>query len=242
MGNRDELGSRMKLQYENAYRIMLPRRCYVLCRVDGRAFHSYTRGCQKPFDYQLMDDIDATALYLCANVQNVAFSYQQSDEISLLLTDFALPTTDQFFGGNLQKMVSVTTSMATAMFTQLRPDGKMAQFDCRYWTMADPVEVGNYFVWRQKDWERNSVSMVAAQYASHKQLDGKTIADRHEIIHANGDNWTNYPAEAKNGRCSVKRGGKWTRETPPIFTQDWNYLYSLVPEISQLPKEVGNGC
>lgn len=78
----------MKEFYENRTRNFLPRRTYTIIRVDGKAFHSYTRGLVRPFDEKLVNDMDETACYMCKNIQGAKFAFVQSDEISILLTDF----------------------------------------------------------------------------------------------------------------------------------------------------------
>ena len=113
MGNKkDSLGDRMKEFYENRTRNFLPRRTYTIIRVDGKAFHSYTRGLIRPFDEKLVNDMDETACYMCKNIQGAKFAFVQSDEISILLTDFEGLTTDAWFDGNIQKMASVSASLA----------------------------------------------------------------------------------------------------------------------------------
>jgi tRNA(His) guanylyltransferase len=92
----DALGERMKSNYENRTRIYLPRRTYTIIRVDGKAFKTYTRGLQRPFDEGLIQDMDETAMYLCKNIQGAKFGFVQSDEISILVTDFDTLTTDAF--------------------------------------------------------------------------------------------------------------------------------------------------
>jgi tRNA(His) 5'-end guanylyltransferase len=173
----DALGTRMKEHYEFRARTYLPRRTHSVIRIDGKTFHSYTRGLQRPFDQQLMDDMSATAKFLCEQIDGAALAYTQSDEISLLLTDFANAKTQAWFDGNVQKMVSVSASLATARFNQLRA-GKLAFFDSRVFTIPDPVEVRNYCVWRQQDCTRNSISMAAQANFSHKQLHGKNSGEK----------------------------------------------------------------
>lgn len=117
---KDELGDRIKTYYENRTRAYLPRRTYTIVRVDGKSFKTYTKGLNKPFDDGLIDDMNETACYLCKNIQGAKFGFVQSDEISILLTDFDKISTDAWFDGNIQKMVSVAASMATSKFNQLR--------------------------------------------------------------------------------------------------------------------------
>lgn len=216
---KDGLGDRMKA-YENVTRTHLMPRSYTVCRIDGRAFHSYLRGSKKPFDGGVMSDMDNTAIYLCENVQNAKLGYVQSDEITILLCDFDTLTTTQFFDGNIQKMSSVIASMATAKFNQLRfkrstsegksplwnyDDVKLAEFDCRVWNVPTQWETVNTFIWRNQDCSRNSVSMVAQANFSHKELQGKSTTTMHEMLHQKGVNWaTDFPDGAKNGRLIVK--------------------------------------
>ena len=118
--NQDSLGDRIKRDYENRTRFLLPRRTYTLSRVDGKAFHTYTRGCVRPYDLDLMSDMDATAKALCEQIGGARFAFVQSDEISVLLTDFDTAQTEAWFDLNLQKMASISASIATAAFNQYR--------------------------------------------------------------------------------------------------------------------------
>ena len=116
----DPINIRMKSNYESRSRIFLTRRTPVICRLDGKAFHTWTRGLKKPFDEGLIDDMEATTKFLCENIQGVKLGYCQSDEISLLLTDYETLDTQAWFDYNVQKMTSISASMATAKFNQLR--------------------------------------------------------------------------------------------------------------------------
>lgn len=125
------LGDRMKNNYENITRYYLTRRMPVIIRVDGRSFHTFTRGFKKPFDDILVSTMQDTMKYLCENIQGCVLGYTQSDEISLVLTDYAELTTDAWFGNNLQKMCSVSASMATLAFNKFF-SGRVQEFmyDC----------------------------------------------------------------------------------------------------------------
>jgi tRNA(His) guanylyltransferase len=114
---KDSLGDRMKT-YEGVTKNFLTRRTPVIIRIDGKAFHSFTRGFKKPFDKLLIETMQDTAEYLFRNIQGCKLAYVQSDEISLLLTDYEKITTDAWFGNNVQKMASVSASMATMMFNK----------------------------------------------------------------------------------------------------------------------------
>ena len=116
------IGDRMKNNYENITRYYLTRRMPVIIRVDGRSFHTFTKGFKKPFDDILVKTMQDTMKYLCENIQGCVIGYTQSDEISLVLTDYAELTTDAWFGNNLQKMCSVSASMATLAFNKFFSD------------------------------------------------------------------------------------------------------------------------
>lgn len=113
----DSLGNRMK-EYEYIPRIFLTRKIPVIIRIDGKAFHTFTKGMKKPFDRVLMSTMQETMKNLCENVQGCVFGYTQSDEITLVLTDYETDTTDAWFGYNVQKMASVSASIATLAFNK----------------------------------------------------------------------------------------------------------------------------
>ena len=233
---RDSLGDRMKEYYEDRTRIYLPRRTYTIIRIDGKAFHTYTRGLQRPFDERFIQDMDETACYLCKNIQGVKFGFVQSDEISLLLTDFDAITTDAWFDGNIQKMASVSASMATAKFNELRP-GKIAMFDSRVFTIPSATEVENYIIWRQQDTSRNSISSLAQSLFSHRQLEGKNSEQMQDMCFEMGHNWNDLPVKLKRGRLIIKESydkdgairTRWISSEPPVFTQDRDVLENLIP-------------
>lgn len=230
------IGDRMKEYYENRTRYSLPRRTYSIIRIDGKAFHSYTKGLESPFDMQLIADMDETACYLCKEIQGSKFAFVQSDEISILLTDFDKIGTHAWFDGNIQKTVSVSASLATAKFNELRP-GKIALFDSRVFTIPSPIEVYNYFVWRQQDTVRNSISSVAQSLYSTKQLFGVNTDQMQEMCFEKGVNWNDFDGKLKRGRLIVKTeyekdGGKrtkWESVEPPTFTKEPEFLDNLIP-------------
>ena len=114
----DELGKRMKEFYEARARTYLPRRTPVAIRIDGKAFHTFTRGFQKPFDEVLGNSMVRTMEYLCKNIQGCVFGYTQSDEITLLLIDYKQLNSEAWFDYQTQKMCSIAASMATMAFNR----------------------------------------------------------------------------------------------------------------------------
>lgn len=116
MANKDSLGDRMKENYEGRFKFKLMRRTPVIIRVDGRAFHTFTKGFNKPFDKVLSNAMDKTMKQLCENIQGCVFGYTQSDEITLVLNDYKTLETSAWFDYEVQKICSITASMATAYF------------------------------------------------------------------------------------------------------------------------------
>ena len=114
----DELGKRMKEFYEARSRTYLPRRTPVAIRIDGKAFHTFTRGFQKPFDEVLGNSMVKTMEYLCKNIQGCVFGYTQSDEITLLLIDYKQLNSEAWFDYQTQKVCSIAASMATMAFNE----------------------------------------------------------------------------------------------------------------------------
>jgi tRNA(His) 5'-end guanylyltransferase len=237
----DVLGDRMKSNYENRTRFSLPRRGYTIIRIDGKSFHTYTKGLERPFDLGLIEDMDTTACYLCKNIMGAKFAFVQSDEISILITDFENIKSEAWFDNNLQKMCSVSASQATRAFNQARLDrGNMrwAEFDSRVFQIPQKSEVENYFIWRQQDTTRNSISAVAQSLYSSKQLIGKNTSEQQDMIFNAGINWNDFPPKLKRGRMIVKEHyyalpkvlrTKWVSIEVPIFTQDREFLSAKIP-------------
>jgi tRNA(His) 5'-end guanylyltransferase len=224
----------MKGQYEQRTRYLLPRRTYTILRADGKAFHTFTRHCQKPHDADLAASMDAAAQRLCEGAQGACFAYVQSDEISVLLQDFGDIKTDAWFDGNVQKIVSVAASIVTAAFTHAYDafaQHATALFDCRAFTIPDPIEVENYFIWRQQDAVRNSIQSTAQAHFSHAQLHGLNVNELQEkLFQEKGINWNDLPPDQKRGRCIVREDtGWWDDLSIPSFTQDRAYLTSRIP-------------
>lgn len=211
MSDSTALGDRMKA-HEHVTRAVLPRRTYTICRVDGRAFHSLLRDAEKPFDQEVIAAMGAVAEALCGEMSGAVFAYTQSDECSVLLTDFSAPGTQPWFNGVVQKMTSIAASTATAAFNDAYSKSagrKFATFDARVFTIPDPVEVANYFLWRQRDAVRNSISMAAQARFSHKRLHKVNTDQMQELLWSEaGINWNDYPAACKRGQVTVRRVGE----------------------------------
>ncbi|GAA0408280.1 tRNA(His) guanylyltransferase Thg1 family protein [Paenibacillus motobuensis] len=237
---KDDFGNRMK-GYENIFRQTLPQRLPVIIRIDGSHFHTFTRGMIKPFDEVLIQAFWETCKYLAENIMGCKLVYHQSDEISILLTNYDKLTTQSWFENNLQKMVSVSASMATAKFNEViqksNPNKELATFDSRAWVLPQD-EVTNYFLWRQQDATKNSISMVAQANFPHKELqglDGKKLQDK--LFLEKGINWNDLPVWQKRGACITKQNykkgevirSKWDVDlNTPIFSQNREYINQYV--------------
>lgn len=233
MSDNTPLDERMK-RYEHAYRQSLPRRTYTLLRLDGRAFHTYLRNAERPFDRAFMGDMNLVALRLVEEISGARFAYTQSDEISLLVTDFDSEQTEPWFGGNLQKLVSVSAGLASAYLARLRHQYPgLPMFDARVWTMSDAVEVANYFVWRQQDAVRNSIQMVGQAYFTHRQLKGKSLNEVQEMLFsAYRVNWNDFPPECKRGRLVFQNAATTQTVAAPHFrAQPGTELAQLIPPL-----------
>ncbi|MGN0483880.1 MAG: tRNA(His) guanylyltransferase Thg1 family protein [Lachnospiraceae bacterium] len=251
MGNkkmqRDDLGNRMKGNYETIPKIRLMRRTPVIIRIDGKAFHTLTKGFRRPFDPVLMKTMQQTMLYLCENIQGCVLGYCQSDEISLVLIDYQRFTSSGWFDYEIQKMVSVSASMATMEFNRrFRENAEAAKeeaankedsvfkayehamqigamFDSRVFNIPKE-EVTNYVYWRQIDASRNSVQMVGQANFSQKELHCKSSSDIQDMLMLQkGINWNDYLTVEKRGCCAVKNKSdeserNWVIDTEiPIF-------------------------
>lgn len=204
----DDFGDRMKL-LESAE---TGRRCMPLlpicARLDGKNFSNFTRGMERPYDKRLSDLMISTTEYLVRET-NANMGYTQSDEISLTWLSTSYDS-QVFFDGKIQKMTSVLASMCTAYFNWRLPgffsEGKqvwsqptMAMFDCRVWNVPNIVEGANVFLWREKDATKNSITMAASHYYSHKELHLKDSKEKQELLWQKGVNWNDYPEFFKRG-------------------------------------------
>lgn len=230
---RDSLGDRMKENYENRAKTYLVRRMPVIIRLDGKAFHTFTKGLKKPYDAIFHNTMNQTMKYLCENIQGCKLGYTQSDEITLLLTDYDTLDTDAWFGYNVQKMCSVSASMATMAFNKffrekyeiaednyqeawnvsdedwryiqaLRNKLNVVMFDSRCFNIPKE-EVTNCFIWRQQDATRNAIQMLGQCNFPHKELQGKSCNDIQDMLMTQkGINFNDMPIEFKRGVCCVK--------------------------------------
>lgn len=229
----DDLGVRMKTFYEQIPKTKLMRRCPVAIRIDEKAFHTFTRGFQKPFDEVLIKSMQETMKYLCENIQGCVLGYTQSDEITLILVDYKKLTSSAWFDYEVQKICSIAASMATMAFNKAfvkevkkysfelsmgihtdeerrlldiyhKAIDKGAMFDARCFNIPKE-EVTNLCYWRQLDASRNSIQMVGQANFSHKELQNKSCNDIQDMLMSQkGINWNDLPTYQKRGSCCVR--------------------------------------
>ncbi|MFA5397977.1 MAG: tRNA(His) guanylyltransferase Thg1 family protein [Methanogenium sp.] len=191
------INTRMKTYYENQTKFFLLRRTPVIIRLDGKCFHSLTKNCEKPFDENFRKAMVSTSLKLCESIQNVKLAYSASDEISLLLVDYNNLDTCQWFDGEIQKIVSISASIAGVEFTKIF--GKEGHFDSRTFNIPRE-EVCNYFIARQQDAIRNSIQAVAQSQFSHKTLHKlNTKQLREKLLKEKQVDWNDIPEYYKKG-------------------------------------------
>ena len=197
---------------------------YALVMLDGRSFSKVIKKRFKlPFDEQFIEIMNSTAAYVCSKVQGAKFAYIQSDEISILLTDFDTPETDSFFSNRLCKILSIIPSIATGYFNkrlfQLYPDEDIepVQFDAKAWNVPTFNDVYAWFLYRQLDCIRNSKQQVAQQYFSHKQLEDKSADEQVQLLKDSKtvDWWHDFNDGEKFGRFVWKEVEIKTNEFSP---------------------------
>jgi tRNA(His) 5'-end guanylyltransferase len=213
MSDKTSLGDRMKW-YESRYTSdqfmpMVP----VLARMDGRSFHTFTKGLKRPYDKRLSDLMIAVTKFLVQET-NARCGYVQSDEISLvwLAEDWE---SDIFFSGKLQKMNSVLASLTSTYFNLLLPQylpekvptisnkdtvPTVPVFDSRVFQVPTNFEAVNCFIWREQDATRNSVQMAAQSCFSHADCQNKSGSELQDMLWKQMDiNWNDYPNFFKRG-------------------------------------------
>jgi len=190
----------------------------AICRMDGRAFHTFTKGLGRPYDQNLSDLMVEVTTQMVRS-SGACIGYTQSDEITLVwLVDD--PKSEMFFGGRVQKMVSILPAQLSVYFNVMLPDylphkaGTFPVFDCRVFSVPNRTEAANTLVWRELDATRNSISMAAQAHFSHKQLMGKSCSDMQEMLFQKGINWNDYPDFFKRGSYvqRVKRERAFTAD------------------------------
>ena len=238
--------------YEANYDLTLPKRTPLILRIDGRAFHTFTKGFDKPFDEIFIKSMQETMNMLCENIPGCQFGYVESDEISLLVWE-TNNDAEPWFANRLQKLCSVSASMATLYFNQNfkkfssdyseeeKPKHysaieKAAIFDSRVFMIPESV-INPYFIWRQNDCTRNSILGLSLSYFSHKQIQNLKCNElQNKLLTEKDVNWNDEPTVHKRGTCAYKvidneelQSHKWILDYEmPILTEDRKFIYSKI--------------
>jgi len=214
-----DIGNRMK-QYENVSCWTMPHRIPVIIRIDGRAFHTITRQrFGKAWSQEFVEQMVETAKTVISDIQGCNICYSQSDEISFLLTDYKTISTDGWFDYDARKMISISASLASSVFSRLY--GKNVCFDSRCFSLPQD-EVCNYFIWRQIDATRNAIQMAGREYFSHKQLQNVSCNQIQEMLWQEKNiNFNDFSIHRKRGWCVVN--GETNFEIP-IFSKAREFI------------------
>jgi tRNA(His) 5'-end guanylyltransferase len=219
----EELGDRMK-RYEGASLYKLPIRMPIILRVDGKCFQKFLGNAEKPYDFIFRKNMDVVGLNVIREIQGAVMAYLQSDEISFLITPYTSLDFQPWFDNEVQKMASVGASLVTKEFNALGMFGD-ACFDARVFVLPKE-EVVNYFIWRQRDWETNSLQMLARSLFSHKEVENKSNLEMKEMVKTKGEDWDYLDDWIRRGRVVFRN--PITVDIPPRFEEDRGYINKLV--------------
>ena len=246
----DALGTRMKI-YEAVSKTVLMTRTPVAIRVDGKAFHTFTKSLMKPFDNVFTNSMIQTMEAMSADIQNCVFGYVQSDEITFILKDYEQLNTSAWFDNEVQKLCSISASMATFYFNKFfhenadriiranptdnytvileRCKDSLAMFDARVFNIPRE-EVVNLIYWRQLDAVRNSIQACGQAYFSHKQLMHKSCKDIKEMLIEIDHPWESLPIFKQRGTCCIRENKQWVTDysMPILLKDDRDYLERLI--------------
>lgn len=229
-----DISNRMK-RYEEVSKVKLMRRTPVIVRLDGKAFHTFTKTikAEKPYCDKLKKCFVNSIINIFNDVQGLKLAYCQSDEVSLLLTDYSTIKTEAYFDYNVQKITSVISSMFSVFFyievlkhfdLSINPF-----FDCRCFNVPKE-DIVNYFIWRQKDATRNSISSFSQSMFSHKKLQGLNSDELQDLMFIDyGFNWNDVDIWKKRGYCIYKKEGEiFVDNEMPVLTNDRLYIEQFI--------------
>lgn len=226
--DKDLLGNRQKT-YEAVYKQTLVQKAPIVIRIDGKAFHSFTKKMAKPFDDLLIDTMQKTTLELCKDLATCKFGYTQSDEITLVCICDDVIKTEGLFKYKAQKIISIVASKATKYFNKIFYENVIklennpyeyknvvdiniyknklfeAEFDCRVMNIPE-WDVINNIIWRQQDATRNSIQMLGQAYFTQKELEEKNCSEiMDKLMNEKNINWNNLEIYKKRGSCCYRK-------------------------------------
>ncbi len=255
---KDDFGDRMKVyEMAEAGRRLMPL-LPAFARIDGRSFHNFTRGLNRPFDERLSRMMIDTCIFL-ARETNACMGYAQSDEITLAWSADSYDS-QVYFDGRIMKMCSSLASLTSVYFyrlclERLPPEyaDRLPTFDCRVWNVPNRVEGANVYLWREKDATKNSISMAARACYSHKELEGKSASEMQELLWQKSVNWNDYPGFFKRGTFVQSRvmARKFAvdelerlpekheaRKNPDLVVEQTDYLALEMPPFAKVTNRV----
>lgn len=226
--DKDSLGSRQKT-YEAVYKQTLVQKAPIVIRIDGKAFHSFTKKMAKPFDDLIIDTMQKTMLELCKDLATCKFGYTQSDEITLVCICDDVIRTEGLFKYKAQKIISIVASKTTKYFNKIFYENMQklennpkeyknvvdiniyknklfeAEFDCRVMNIPE-WDVINNIIWRQQDATRNSIQMLGQAYFTQKELEKKNCSEiMDKLMNEKNINWNNLEIYKKRGSCCYRK-------------------------------------
>lgn len=227
--------------YQKEYDYRLPTKSYTILQLDGRAFHTFTKGMVSPFDDRLIENMNIVATAVLEEVTNAKFAYVQSDEINIFVSDFDTETTQAYFANRIQKVTSISSSLASALMSRLYPEKPLALFDARFFAVPDKHAAEEFFLWRQVDAIKNSIQSVGQSVFSDKELFQKKGPDIKEMLQKAGNPWEDFSLEKKQGRIikreqkssTVTYVNKKTQKTHTINAISNPWVVSAAPSFSE---------
>lgn len=256
--SKDSLGDRMKFFEGMSNSQKLYHTIPIMIRLDGVAFHNFTKGLKRPYDERLSQIMVETTKFLCQLI-NARIGYTQSDEISLILFSDVFESS-VLYDGKFFKLCSTLASKASVFFNKLLPESlpekkeESPVFDCRIWNVPSKIEAVNTLIWREKDATRNSISMAAQSCFSHGELQKKSSSELQEMLYNHFRiNWNNYPTFFKRGtyiqRKKIERAftadelqvlpeKHAARKNPELKIQRTDWAFIDLPPIAKIKNRV----
>lgn len=199
---RDSFGDRMKT-YERLSESQLIPNLPIVVRLDGKSFSKYTSRLERPYDLKLIELMQNTCKHLMKISHNIKVAYQQSDEITLIISnDYDNPVE---YNGRVQKLCSILAAECSVYFATHAYILENALhdhpvFDCRIFNVPDWVEASNAVLWREQDATKNSIQLAGQSNFSHKEMQGlKNNQIQEKLLLEKNINWNDYPASFKRG-------------------------------------------
>ena len=227
--DKSKLAAKSK-HYQSVTDIKLPRDGYNILQLDGNAFHSFTRGFERPFDDRFIEAMNQTALAIVETTPTAKFAYVQSDEINILLK--TVDDEEPYFSNRVEKVISLSAAKASVTMSRLYPEKTPALFDARFFNVPDSQTAAEHFIWRQRDCTKNSIMSVGLSVFSHKQLHNKNTLDIREMLTEKGTPWESFSTAQKHGRIirrmpynrEVTFTHKRTKETKTIWAEGTQWV------------------